>query len=115
MSDASEDGYTGPAELIDGDRVVAVQATLAGHFDPISGSFSWYGRLSPADDPAGDSAADSAGLAALTSTPTTYTLRTPAGEARTRLSDLDPWQRPRVEGFGTPPFAVLTEIADPTV
>ena len=42
---ADSDGYRGPAELIDGDRVLAVQIELAGHFDPISGKYSWYGRV----------------------------------------------------------------------
>ena len=43
MPEHGEDGYAGPAELIDGDAVIAVTVTLAGHFDPISGSPSWYG------------------------------------------------------------------------
>lgn len=32
-----EDGYDGPAELIDGDVAVAVIVTLRGNFDPIRG------------------------------------------------------------------------------
>jgi hypothetical protein len=37
-------------------------------------------------------------------------LRTPQGEAETRLSDVDPWGRPRVDGFGAAPFAVTTTV-----
>jgi hypothetical protein len=39
-------------------------------------------------------------------------LRTPHGEVETALSDVDPWGRPRVEGFGAAPFEVLTSIPD---
>jgi hypothetical protein len=28
------------------------------------------------------------------------------------LSDVDPWGRPRVEGFGAAPFEVLTAVPD---
>jgi hypothetical protein len=39
-------------------------------------------------------------------------VRTPQGEAPTDLSDVDPWGRPRVEGFGTPPFVLDLEVRD---
>jgi hypothetical protein len=37
-------------------------------------------------------------------------LRTPHAEVETALSDVDPWGRPRVEGFGQAPFEVLTTL-----
>jgi hypothetical protein len=40
------------------------------------------------------------------------TLRTPRGEAQTPLTDVDPWRRYRVEGFGAPPFRVQTDLPD---
>ena len=40
-----EDGYDGSAELIDGTTTIPVEVKLRGHFDPISGKYSWYGRV----------------------------------------------------------------------
>ena len=97
---ADSDGYRGPAELIDGDRVLAVQIELAGHFDPISGKYSWYGRIAASPEVA----------AMVASGVRTVTLRTPHAEVETALSDIDPWGRPRVEGFGAAPFAVLSDL-----
>ena len=55
-----DDGYDGPAELIvDGDQTVPVTVTLRGHFDPISGSYYWYGRVR-ADDAVAALVADGA-------------------------------------------------------
>ena len=95
-----DDGYTGPAELVDGDRIVPVDVTLAGHFDPISGSYNWYGRVAASTDV---TALVDAGVR-------TVVLRTPFGSVETSLSDVDPWGRPRVEGFGATPFEVLDHL-----
>jgi hypothetical protein len=38
-------------------------------------------------------------------------LRTPHREVRTPLADVDPWGRPRVEGFGAAPFEVASTFA----
>jgi hypothetical protein len=95
-----EDGYRGPAELINGDDTIAVQVDLAGHFDPISGKYSWYGRVAAAPEV----------TALVDSGARTVTLRTPHGEVGTALSDVDPWGRPRVEGFGPAPFEVLDSL-----
>jgi hypothetical protein len=95
-----EDGYDGPAELVDGDTVVPVTVTLRGHFDPISGKFSWYGRVAASDEVAELVANGSR----------TVVLRTPHSEVQTALSDVDPWGRPRVEGFGPTPFAVVDDL-----
>ena len=95
-----EDGYTGTAELIDGDTVLAVQVTLAGHFDPISGKYSWYGRVAASPE-----------VTALAEGGTRpVRLRTPHGEVETALTDVDPWGRPRVSGFGAAPFDVLDTL-----
>lgn len=95
-----EDGYDGPAELIDGETVVAARASLRGHFDPISGNYYWYGRI--------DAAPEVSEL--VRSAAREVLVRTPQGEAVTALTDVDPWGRPRVEGFGVAPFAVLTDL-----
>jgi Domain of unknown function (DUF4873) len=100
-STPDEDGYDGPAQLVSDDRAVDVTVTLRGHFDPISGSYSWYGRVSADDE-----------LARLIeSGARKVVLRTPHGEVETTLSDVDTWGRPRVEGFGAPPFEVLSDVA----
>ena len=91
-----DDGYDGPALLIDGEAVVTVTVTLRGHFDPISGSYNWYGRV----------AADPEVTALIGNGARTVLLRTPHAEVHTTLSDVDPWGRLRVEGFGAAPFPV---------
>ena len=100
FDELDEDGYDGPAELVDGDTVVAAQVGLRGHFDPISGKYYWYGRVAASPE-----------VAALVADGVrTVTLCTPHGAAQTALTDVDPWGRPRVEGFGTAPFEVLTDL-----
>jgi Domain of unknown function (DUF4873) len=93
----SDDGYTGPATVDVADETVEVSARLAGNFDPISGKYHWYGRVSAERD-----LTLFAGKRA--------TLHTPHGAAATTLSDLDPWGRARVEGFGAAPFEVLHHL-----
>jgi hypothetical protein len=98
--DHDEDGYTGPVELIAGETIVTAQVQLTGHFDPISGQYSWYGRLDVSPD------VD----ALVASGVQKVELVTPIRRVATRLSDIDPWGRYRVEGFGEPPFEVVTEL-----
>jgi hypothetical protein len=100
MSDMDDDGYDGPAELIDGTTSVPVEVALRGHFDPISGKYNWYGRV----------AATPAVAALVAGGARKVRLRTPHAEVETALSDVDPWGRPRVEGFGAAPFEVLTSV-----
>jgi hypothetical protein len=88
-----DEGYAGPAQLVGADRTVAVAVSLRGMFQPIDGLYHWYGRV--------DRHAD---VDALVRGGTTAVLRTPYGEAETRLSDVDPWGRYRVTGSGRPPF-----------
>ena len=102
MSSPPDDGYEGQAEIVSGDEVIAVSVRLAGHFDAISGSYSWYGRV----------AADPAVAALVDGGARSVTLRTPHGAALTPLADVDPWGRCRVAGFGTPPFPTVTELPD---
>jgi hypothetical protein len=97
-----DDGYRGPAELVDGERVVPVDVTLTGQFDPISGSYHWYGRVAASPQVTG--LVDS-GVRAVV-------LRTPFASVDTALSDVDPWGRPRVEGFGATPFEVLDHVPE---
>lgn len=92
-----DDGYEGPASLHAGDTVIEVQVRLAGRFEPITGSYHWYGRVAPSAD-----VEPLLGRRVL--------LRTPQGGAETTLSDVDPWGRARVEGFGTAPFEVATTL-----
>jgi hypothetical protein len=93
----TDDCYTGPASVDIADETVEVSARLAGNFDPISGKYHWYGRVSAQRD-----LTPFAGKRA--------TLRTPHGAVETTLSDLDPWGRARVEGFGAAPFEVLDRL-----
>lgn len=97
-----EDGYVGPAELIAGTSTIPVEVHLRGHFDPISGKYSWYGRV--AATPEVTALADGSAR--------TVRLRTPHAEVETALSDVDPWGRPRVEGFGNAPFEVLSALPE---
>lgn len=92
-----DDGYEGPAELLVEGRTVAVTVTLAGHLDPISGHFRWYGRVAASPEVADLLARGARAVV----------LRTPHAEVDTTLTDVDPWGRPRVEGVGQAPFPVL--------
>ncbi|WP_461001587.1 DUF4873 domain-containing protein [Streptomonospora sediminis] len=96
MGDAEEE-YHGPATLVAGGTEAAVEAHLAGHFDPLAGAYRWVGRISP--DPAAD--------AAFAAGDTAVRLRTPDGhEGAGRLTEANVWGGYRVVGTGTPPFAV---------
>jgi hypothetical protein len=99
--DHADDGYDGPAELLDGERAIAVTVTLRGQFDPISGSYRWYGRV----------AVDPEVTTWMAEGVRAVTLRTAFAAVKTTLSDVDPWGRPRVHGFGAAPFAVAGEPA----
>lgn len=92
-----DDGYRGRATLLAEGVAVDVEVTLAGQFDPISGSYHWYGRVAASPE-----------VSALAGR--RVVLRTPHGSAGTTLSDPDPWGRPRVEGFGAAPFEVLDSL-----
>jgi hypothetical protein len=96
----ADDGYDGPAELRDGAGATAVEVTLRGHFDPISGSYAWYGRVAASPEV---SALVARGARRVV-------LRTPHAEVETALTDVDPWGRPRVSGFGPAPFPIADTV-----
>ena len=100
MTEEDHDGYDGPAELLVDAAVLPVQVTLRGQFDPISGSYQWYGRVAASDEVASLSSAGARPVR----------LRTPHGEVDTALTDVDPWGRPRVEGTTPAPFPVTTHL-----
>ena len=100
MTDQHDDGYDGPAEILAEDAAIPVQVTLRGRFDPISGSYHWYGRVAASDRVAVLMAAGARPVR----------LRTPHAEVETTLTDVDPWGRPRVEGFGAAPFEVVQDL-----
>jgi cation diffusion facilitator CzcD-associated flavoprotein CzcO len=95
-----DDGYTGPATLTIGDARYDVSVELRGVFQPIDGRYHWYGRI--ARHPGLTAALGSARMAGV--------LRTPEGSAPGDLSDPDPWQRYRITGASTPPFATATAV-----
>jgi cation diffusion facilitator CzcD-associated flavoprotein CzcO len=95
------DGYEGPATLAVGGVRVAVQVRLRGHFQPIDGRYHWYGRVEPNDSLPGLLGPGRAHAV----------LTTPEGSATCELSDPDPWQRYRVTGVSTPPYAA--QVATP--
>ena len=87
------EGYDGAATLVTDDGEVPVEVTLRGLFQPIDGRYHWHGRI------ARDERVDARGRAGATGE-----LRTPAGAATGRLSDVDPWGRYRIAGVGRPPY-----------
>jgi hypothetical protein len=95
-----EDGYAGAATLTVGDAEFAVEVSLRGEFQPIDGRYHWYGRVARHDEL----------TAALGSARAPGVLRTPEGSAPCDLSDPDPWQRYRVTGISTPPYATATGL-----
>jgi hypothetical protein len=97
-----EDGYRGSATLIIDGREVAVEVELRGHFQPIDGRYRWYGRVRT-----------NAEVSTLVGgRKRAAVLRTPVGEAGGELSDPDPWDRYRITGASTPPFAVPTTLEE---
>ena len=90
-----DDGYEGSATLVAGPAQLEVQVRLRGYFQPIDGRYHWYGRIEPHE-----------GLTEVVrSGRARAVLTTPEGSAPCELSDPDPWQRYRVTGLSTPPFA----------
>jgi hypothetical protein len=78
-----EEGYHGPATLIDG-------------------RYHWYGRIEVSQE-----LSESLG-----SRSKSAVLRTPHGEAAGQLSDPDTWGRYRISGISRPPFTVATSLED---
>ena len=95
-----EDGYAGLATLTLAQGSFEVSVDVRGQFQPIDGRYHWYGRI----------AAHSGLTALLGSAKVTGTLRTPQGSAPCEVSDPDPWQRYRISGVSTPPYAAATTV-----
>ena len=89
LIDAPAEQYVGPARVAG----VEVDVRLRGHFEPLDGTFHWYGRIATSNE-----------LDAQVQSGATVTLTTPQGRAEGRLSDVDPWGRFRIAGTGRPPF-----------
>jgi cation diffusion facilitator CzcD-associated flavoprotein CzcO len=98
-----DDGYEGPATLLADGAQVAIQVRLRGHFQPIDGRYHWYGRIEPNDGLKDLVRSGRAGAV----------LTTPEGSAPCELSDPDMWQRYRVTGISTPPFAAQAASPEP--
>ncbi len=96
------EGYDGAATIVTDDGEVPVEVTLRGLFQPIDGRYHWHGRV------ARDERVDALGRAGAT-----VELRTPAGVATGRLSDVDPWGRYRIAGVGRPPYPLTEGIEAP--
>ncbi|MBA0127973.1 DUF4873 domain-containing protein [Haloechinothrix sp. YIM 98757] len=100
--DQDEDGYVGQASLLVEDTTLTVDVQLRGHFQPIDGYYRWYGRIAAnqeLDQVAGGKKKK-------------VTITTSEGAASGEISDPDPWNRYRISGTSTPPFAVPTSLAD---
>lgn len=91
----TDEGYAGRAAVVLDEQEVDVTVDLRGRFEPLDGTFHWYGRV----DAAGSSL-----LAERVRSGATVTVRTTDGEATGALSDRDPWGRFRLAGRGRPPF-----------
>lgn len=100
MSEHDEDGYTGTATLLVDETELTVEVELRGHFQPIDGYYHWYGRIKRHDE-----------LMALTGgKKRKVRITTPEAAADGEISDPDPWDRYRIMGTSTPPFAVPTTL-----
>lgn len=100
--DEDEEGYAGTAVLVIGETEIDVDVELRGHFQPIDGYYHWYGRIK-ADEQVSEHAGGRKQK---------VEIRTPEGSAQAALSDPDPWDRYRITGTSTPPFAVALSLED---
>jgi hypothetical protein len=94
--DAEDLGYRGPIRVHLGDTIVEVEGQLHGFFQPIDGSYHWYGRLSPDER-----------LSAQVAERGRSTIEISVGDgsrAPARLGERNPWGGHRITGTGAPPF-----------
>ncbi|MEV1077639.1 DUF4873 domain-containing protein [Streptomyces sp. NPDC050211] len=92
-----DDGYDGPAVLVVEDRAeFRIRVRLIGQFQPLDGHYRWYGRLEAHEELTRFVGDRSAGVV----------LRTAEGDAAGRITELDLWNRYRIEGVSVPPFRV---------
>lgn len=90
------DGYQGPATVVHGEQEHAVTVTLAGHFEPIRGTYTWYGRLRGLPE---------------TPSGTSLTVRASGAEAQVVVTEQDLWGNHLVQGVGAPPFEAFDQAA----
>lgn len=89
--DDEAEGYAGAATVAIAEREYPVQVSVTGHFEPISGSYTWYGRIRELPEvPAGD-----------------VVLRIPDGEAQVALTERDLWGNQLFRGVGAPPYSAF--------
>ncbi len=93
--DAEEaDGYHGAAVAVVENTEHQVKLALSGHFEPISGSYTWYGRVRGLPETANGTAVllrvteDGGDIA----------------EAEATVRERDLWGHHLVSGIGAPPF-----------
>ncbi len=95
--------YIGEATVIVRGTEVPVQIELRGYREPIDGVYRWIGRV-----------AANVRLSAILGDAqrTNVTIRTGHSARPAVIGDPDPWNRYRVTGKSTPPFAVPVTLAD---
>jgi cation diffusion facilitator CzcD-associated flavoprotein CzcO len=90
-----DETHRSPAVVTADGTEIAVEVHLAGHLQPIDGSYQWYGRITRHPEV---TALHKAGHNEIT-------VRLPDGAAtKARLTEFDPWGNVRVTGTGQPPF-----------
>jgi hypothetical protein len=99
----NDSDYIGEATLVINGTDVAAQVEFRGYIEPIDGIYRWIGRV----------AANPTLSRMLGDEPRTpVTVRTPHSTRTAVIGDRDPWNRYRILGKSTPPFAVPTELSD---
>jgi len=95
--DEEDLGYRGPIRVHLEDGAVDVDGQLHGFFQPIDGSYHWYGRLSPDERLSAQVAEDGRS-----------TIDISVGDGNqtpARLGERNPWGGHRITGTGAPPYA----------
>ncbi|MFW0789248.1 DUF4873 domain-containing protein [Gordonia sp. CPCC 205333] len=98
-----ESDYIGLATIIVRGTEIKVEIEMRGYREPIDGIFRWIGRAKPNDELT-EIVGDLQRMPA--------TIRTPYGSREAFVGDVDFWGRYRIIGKSTPPFNVVTELAD---
>lgn len=92
-----DQGYQGPIRVHLDDTSIEVEGQLHGFFQPIDGSYHWYGRLAPDERVSTRVAQRGRGMVEVS---VAGGRRIPA-----RLGERNPWGGHRITGTGAPPFA----------
>ncbi|MUM17863.1 DUF4873 domain-containing protein [Mycobacterium sp. CBMA271] len=94
--------YCGTATLVIDGAGADTHVELRGLFQPIDGTFRWYGRTTSA----------SAGLAELVGARAEGLICTQHGRAPVTVDEVDLWGRYRMRGTGRPPFPIAMTLDD---